>query len=289
MRNSILALTIVTCVSSAYAQDSIIRLQENSMANFRKGIVAGVQCKFLDHFDGEGYTKYRMYMGIENSVEAEIGNEGVIRHVDYSMPNQYSGALKIKILSENENNASLALEFRSALAWNTESIDQTRGRVIPDFILPNTFDGARYQYRYTTTDIIITNTTSSGVLFNGGIGFQEIQTRNSSISARLWDSSVVGHSFDGIQHNTITFGFVGIAIPLFSRVLLLAELKSVPIITPSNDLALIVDRGYCGSTGIRYQLNRFISLDGFARSTILAAGKSESEFVISFNAAINKQ
>jgi hypothetical protein len=290
VRNSILALAILTCASSVYTQESIIRLQENSTANFGKGIVAGVQCKFLDHFVGEGYTKYRMYMGFENSVEAEIGNEGVIRHVDYSMPNQYFGAVRVKILSASEDRASLALELRSAFDWNMANFDQTKARLIAVLIRPNGFDWTSYHYRYTTTDVIMTKVFSTGVLLNGGIGFQEIQTRDSRVFGRFGDSSFVGYYFDGIQHITITFGFAGIAIPLAPGAVALAELKSVPIITPSDDArGLIVNRGYCGSIGIRYQLNRFISLDGFARSTILAAGQSESELGISFNAGISKQ
>jgi len=251
MKTTFIIIGMFLLSSLLSAQFISPRFPINSTAEILPNISSGVHAFFSPYTPSRNQFNISAFIGISGKVQFELSNEGLTRDLFDDVERQLTWGCKVKILSENGEQPTVALNFRSALEWNWGRKEiEANGK---SYLYHNTLSQISYENRFMSAGVIITQEFNKNILLNGGFGLHELQTRNVFFGRTATDTlySLPMRSLR-LDHHLLIYGFFSSLISVSSYIALIGEINAIPIIQPNADLsALEVDRIYVCSIGAR--------------------------------------
>ena len=286
-----LVLTPMIYGQTSGSTDIVSRLTLGNTAEVAPGNSVGFQAGTSEFTSDQDIYRIRGIVGIGGLAEIDFSNVGEVQTMLYRIRRQPSWGLKVKLLSETDDHPAVAVVLGSSIGWNAEwnfwyDIQASRPELYNQGL-----SIAKYETGFARAQVIASKDVLSGMILTVGLGIEDVQ--NKSVS--LWGASS-NFNFpnllrvDGMQHNLTFEGFLGATLPLTASLTAIAEVESIPFVTPGAGLtSLVADRAYLGSAGLRYNLVGNISVDGTYFGVSDPSGYYAGELRIGLNAAVSLQ
>jgi hypothetical protein len=219
-------------------------------------------------------------LGIGNVAELELNTGGLVGNIISATTRMSTWGLKVLILSEKENQPALAVGLRSSNDWDNSSFDgATLQRTSPDYFR----EGLRYldyELRMTTLSVIMSRSVSKQLIGHGSVGYADLRYRN--LRTQVVDSEI---RYEPTPQRSNQLHFTGgISYAVNPRTKVLAEIQTIPFFDfDVRNHQLFLNRMYVGAAGVRYALNRAITLDSGVRYQSNFVGLADMQVRVALN------
>jgi hypothetical protein len=254
---------------------SVVFSQEDKDTLAPTRLILNNTAEFLPHFavtlnagTSVFTSTYRPFRGnvvlsIDELAEIDYSSDGQAENVFGNAKPMNSWGMKFKILNAKEVRPAVALRVQSSIDWNREDLWTQDLQQNTPSLYRQGLAGSQYEYRLTTIDLVFTERIQRSLIINGGVGFQEIQSRNLWIFPTVAPPAYNGYHNPDVVRNLLLTAFFSGVVQIDSSFSAIAEIQSIPLLTPSiTALNLSVEQSYLGSLGIRYSPTTYLVLDG---------------------------
>lgn len=227
---------------------------------------------------------------------ALVRNDGVINALGATQPDA-SWALKVKVLSEEENQPGVSFGIQSSLRWTPDDLYPQDLQVHNPWLYRHLLRESRYDYQITSAHVLVSHQILPFVALHASVGIQQIEYRNLWIFAvPVLDFSAPGqqeinafHAPD-VSRRLLPSGSLGLSILVTPKLGLLTEVQSLPTIYPNkSEVKLEANAGYAVSLAARYLFFQQFSLDVGAVLHTNRYTRNEAEMRIGLNTLLDFQ
>jgi hypothetical protein len=268
MKTILLALVLtfsltVELISQTTDLPNFSRLEIENTAQVLPGYYVGIQGGMSTFTVSNEIYRFRGFVGIGGFAELEYSNLGGLQTMFYEFKRQTTFGLKVRFMNEGEEIPAIALSLEGTSTWQSESggyegVQDTR---------PNLYRAglqvARYEFQFYKAQIVLTKHLWNDVMLNFGIGVENVMTRNIYLFGGAPNYIFPGYySQTAKQDHPLIQGLFGIVYTITPHVSLMFEGATVPFLTPDENLSsFVTERAFTGSIGMRWVVNRYISID----------------------------
>lgn len=159
---------------------------------------------------------------------------------------------KFRVLDGSAQLPAVSFVFRNSLDWKLQEFFGHHIAVQRPAFAREGLNGTRYRLRLSSATLVATQRVLSRIEITGGLGIQEIQTKDLWIFMSPAPSVTNGFHDADIEYTLMLSGLFQARADISGSMLVFVEAQSVPMIAPDLvRLSLDFQRGYLTTVGVR--------------------------------------